>query len=326
MLSAVSRLLVLGAACAAAVEPLAEPAPVPQPAGASERRLESIVSNMAAGQRGGQASSVSLELADMVILDGQVGHDSRQLKQSKCHCERYRNGAAPGTANCLKTESGMKTCYPMGPEGCNREATVCDEEPTASARNHWYGHQPSASPGPVFFDAEVEEFSVYTNAKIHIVHVSSLPDADAVAEALASFAGLPINKVSATVAFGGAPVAVRSSHSSTSTIFASFEMKKNAQREALEAKLRRMVELPAVGGKAFPVQHIELIAQSSHPLVCGPEADGVKAESAALLKQLVQLKEAEVALMRAHVERASATCDTHALSSIAHSLGIDTPH
>ena len=105
---------------------------------------------------------------------------------------------------------------------------------------------------------------------------------------------------------------------------ATFSVRSARRRSQLEALLSLSEELPRIGGVSFRIAHLQVFEQATHPLVCNAERETDKSEAAVLLRQLVELKRQEVALMRQGVAQAAtaSSCDNTLLQAIALRLGV----
>jgi hypothetical protein len=326
MLRAGLPLLLVGAACAAAVAPLHEAhSPNDQ---SSTARLEALVRDMAEQQGAIPAPTPEGHSEDVVILEG-----SERRRLGRCTCNHYRNGARAGSPVCNKMEGGQRVCYPQNAGTCSdREATLCGSSGG--------GGRPQASPAPSFFNAEEQDADdVYLNVNLQIydahTNSSALPSADQFAHALAQLTSTRRSRVNVLVT-RGAPQGVRAgtpvtaaqasagASGTTATVQATFAVKTTARREALEASLLLSEELPEINGRSFRIVHQQVFEASGHPLVCAAHEESVKAEATALLRQLVALKRTEVELMQQGVVQNAghAVCDDALLQRIAHQLGV----
>lgn len=141
----------------------------------------------------------------------------------------------------------------------------------------------------------------------------ALPLAQEYPIALSNLAGLKHHQVSAIVA---STMARTSGHATPVTVHTTMAVKNGQKRESLKSLLS-VTEKLVVNGVAFDVVRIDFFDSVSRPMVCGHEAENVKAEATSLLRQLVALKEAELNLMRQNVHHAASTCNGPEMQTIA---------
>ena len=319
--------LLCGAVCGAAVAPeLSEP---PNASKAAAARLSEIVNGMAAGQQAAAPTPQTLSLdEDTVIMEARLG-DRRAL--GRCRCDHYRNGAASGFPLCAKVENGRTICMPQHNNACSSDAVVCSDGGEGRA-------EASPDPSVGFVDAESDEsgdFYLNVNFQIHhagTVAAAQLPTASQFVQALAEMARLSKARVNVITSWGAPGVQVRASGVAaqaaahrgssdavnTATVHATFALKSDQRRDALEAMLQLAEELPVIDSVTYHITHVTILEHTTHPLVCNAAAETVKAEAAALLQQLVELKQEEVELLRtgaAHAANATA-CDPTALQTL----------
>jgi len=324
VLHALAAALVISAAHAAAVSPETEAAsarssgdsPVP-------RLLEDLVRDMATGQQASEATSRSEpEEHDVFILE-----DTGRRQLGGCSCNEYRNGASPEQPSCAKVENGRTVCMPMHNGQCHSQYVAC------RGKKQFAADVLSASPMPRS-DVDEDGHDVYVNVNLALSHAGSisasqLPSADAFAASLAKLGDVESDRVHALTSWA-AGNGQRSSDAMTLgtrvTVHATFTAKGSRRREALEAQLQMADSLSVVGvvGK-FEVVSLEILDQAMHPLICSPDAESLKTDASALLKQLVALKETELDLVRQAIARGSnpAPSDCAVLRKAAAQLGVD---
>ena len=105
-------------------------------------------------------------------------------------------------------------------------------------------------------------------------------------------------------------------------MFATLAAKGANRRDALNAQLQAMEELPEIDGRSYVVKHLTVTEQSDQPMVCTPQAESLKAEAAALLAELVQLQQEALALVKGSLELAKANCDGATMLAIENALGV----
>jgi len=320
MLHRLALLLVAQAVCAAAVAPTveatkdaAEPAPTPEPVS----RLEQLVSSMAAGQQTLVGAQSPNGVEDVVIFEGE--ENRRQL--AKCRCDDYRNGAVAGMPTCVHVENGRRICQPQQNGKCDSRMIRCS------------GYGPAASPTPYAAEEEVEDL-VYLNVDLVLSHPtltspSHMPSADAFAVALADLADVSREHVHTLTSFATQPMVKSAAMAppipggSQITVYATFALKGARRSEALETLLQLSDTLRVAGTPgSFELKRLEVNEASSRPLVCSAGGEGLKAQAASLLHQLVSLKEAELSLLRQMANTPPSDCG--ALNKVAGSLGVDT--
>lgn len=340
MLRFASSVLLVGAARAAAVAPDARPGDANATA-----RLEALVGEMAAGQQRGTASAPTPQplAEDVVFLEG-----AERRRMGSCDCDVYRNGATAGSAVCSKLEGGQHTCSPTMWDGtCSDMVSTLCPSTTISAGSPTL----RASPGPTFFDAEEPPSEMYLNVNLQVrnadtTSASQLPAPEQFVQALSDMTRLSSGKINVVTTWG-APLGTRaatavtqpgtaqyvpatgdaSASGTTATVHAAFAVHSTHRREAVVAQLQNSAELPAIDGHAFSIVHREVFEESTHPLVCREGAETIKAEAAALLRELVSLKQTEVELMRQGVTQSvgSPVCDDALLQRIARTLNVEVP-
>jgi len=304
----------------------------PPTAGKAAARLSEMVNGMAQGQQTAAPAPQGLALdEDAVIVEARL---SNRRALGRCRCDHYRNDAKPGSALCVKVENGRTICTPQHHHGCNSDFVACDARGEGQAE---------ASPGPSvgFVDAEGDDSGdVYLNVNFQIHHESTaagaaqLPTASQFVAALADMTRLPQSRVNVVTSVGASSgaqvrasgVAAQAAHGgggsgaavNTATVHATFAVKNDKRRDALEAMLQLAEELPVIGSVTYHITHVTILEHATHPLVCDAAAESVKADAAALLQQLVELKQVEVELLRNACAKAANAehCNPSALQTL----------
>ena len=332
----VGVLLVLGAACAAAVNPASSERSKSTVANMTAR-LEALVRDMADGQQsGGAPAPEKLYEEDVMILE--EGSENRR-RLGACNCNGgYRNGATRTSGVCAKVENGRNVCYPQMSDGSCSVTTAV----RCGARG---GSTPTASPTPLLSDEEAEPGQAYLNVDLqlfnpHISGPSQLPSPNQFRSALAALAEVSENRVNVITTWG-APTGVRSGAAqqqgdeaaastvtsatrTTATVHATFSVRNEQRRETLSTLLSLSEELPEIGGESYTIINHQVFEQASRPLICDAAGEQEKSDAAGLLRQLVELKRQEVELLRQSVTQAAGqtACNQPLLQRIATRLGI----
>jgi len=275
-------------------------------------KLEALVSSMAAGQSAEPAAARKLEAtatSDVVILEEQ--EHRRQL--SDCDCKSYANGAQPTDDNlCIKISGKRneeRSCRPYF-GGCMSDHKWC----TNTAQPSPYASNPSREMdelGEMGSDqATYVNFNVQLSSPT-VTSYSGMPPAESFAAVFAAKAGVTTKHVQAQTAF-----------EQSATVHATVHVKNAARRMATETLLREMERI-AVDGTSFEVSSLKFFPALEYPLVCTPESEAIKADSAALMQQLVELKQQELELLRAAVSSGQERCSPSAMQALA--KHINTP-
>ena len=259
MVRAAAPLLLLSAACAASVAPAATDAK-------STEKLEALVRDMAKGQQEAAASAPTPKALDEDVM---IFEGAERRRLGACSCSGgYRNGAHAGVPVCSKKEGRKNVCFPTMSNGmCNfNEATLC----TAGS--------PVASPTPTTLDAEEVEGSMFVDVNMQLYSASAsnqLPAPDAIAQVLASYAGVPVSRVSVLTTWdtsgdvrlpAGAvvqqPTEANAGAASPTWAHASIAVGSAAARDALASSLTDRHEMPSING--FQIVATQVFQQSSN--------------------------------------------------------------
>ena len=284
-------------------------------------KLEELVTTMAADQDAPVPKKAQTD-ADVVILeeqDEELNENRRQL--TTCACTSYVNGAQPGDAHlCIKdirARNGGGVCAPYN-GGCNSDQVWCTMQAAASP-------QPLGRMLDAVEQEEVEEEHVlsamYVNANVQLTvpqSVTALPQAAAFAAVFAAKAGVTNTHVQAQTTDGAT---AGPQGSTVLSVHVTIHVSNNLRRRAVEAVIRELAQL-TVEGATFQVAGVDVFPSADHPLICTPQSETIKAESRALLQQLVELRQQEVALLRAAVTSGAETCSTTALNALATHVGM----
>ena len=336
MLRAITLGLAIGTAAAATVS---GPAGALNTTETASQQLEQMVSNMAEGQEHAATAPTPKFLnaeQEVVILEEEEARQSHGRALAVCNCAAYMNGAQPGNPLCFKRVGSNRICYPQTFDG------RCEDTLWTSCTD---GPQPSPNAAPI---AEVDKFTSYLNARITLrvagdIPTHQLPTAAQFTTALATYTQLKEKRINVitsgtnddTMRGNAATSIVRSispgrrlgkmggSGSSTEVVmFATLAAKGANRRDALNAQLQAMEELPEIDGRSYVVKHLTVTEQSDQPMVCTPQAESLKAEAAALLAELVQLQQEALALVKGSLELAKANCDGATMLAIENALGV----
>jgi len=174
----------------------------------------------------------------------------------------------------------------------------------------------------------LEDAPTYINANVHLavpstmMSASAMPSSDAFASVFAAKAGVTSTMVQAQATWGAATRRQMSSSAVTIDVHVTVHVKNDGRRLAVEALIRELQTLP-VGNTVFEVSEVTVFPAAAFPLVCTPESEAIKSESSTLLQQLVELKQQEVALLRAALTSGAQQCSASALTALANHIGLD---
>jgi len=284
-------------------------------------KLEALVGSMAEGQESLTSRPEPVATADDVVI---LEEEHRRLSLPSCACDHYEQGAQYATASCFKRMAGKNYC--RGGHSCPSDYTQC--QVTAP--------QPSPNAAP-----EVEEgTSTYVNAYFKIsspsvTEYSQLPSASAFGAYLAQMTHVKVTQVKVSTSMSSTARRDRQlSAAPSAMVHATIHVKDVQQRDEVSGALRGYSSI-TVEGKSFAVSFVSIEPSEAYPLVCTPEeeaASGIKApkralkeetaESAALTKEMVELKRQELELLRSALQGGSSTCSPTDIATLSQRLGV----
>lgn len=276
-------------------------------------KLEALVGSMADGQAAAESRPAPVPIADDVVI---LEEEHRRLSLPSCACNHYEQGAKFSTATCFKRMAGKNYC--RSGQSCPSDYTTC----TVTA--------PAPSPLAAAEDEE-ETTSTYVNAYLRVsspsvTEYSQLPSASAFGVYLAQMTQVKVTQVKVSTSMSAAPSAM---------VHATIHVKDTQQKDEVSGALRGYSAI-TVEGKSFTVSFMSIEPSEAYPLVCTPEeetAAGIKmpkralkeetVESAALLKEMVELKRQELELLRSALQGGSSTCSPSDIAGLSKRLGLE---
>ncbi len=337
--------LLLAAACAADAEGPASAVEAPPPR--TIRHLESLVDGLASLQDAGESAREQAMDDEMLMLES--GMETMAARGARaphrrlyaaCVCDVFEEGAAYGAPYCAETVGGQTVCRLR----CSGDMVACGHRelrpnPSPHARARSLEEVESAAsdaPAPVPTAAAPVPTAVGGAApasaylsfsmELAVANGDDVPADATFEQALGGLLDLGDGTVAARYVSGDSRSAGprRRLGKKHAMLYATVGLASESERDELSQALRKVKKLHLADGTVFAVEQLQIFAEQSHPIVCSKEVEDLKEETSALVAELMELKQAELQLMRDALAKNEGTCVFEPVSAIAAHLGART--